>query len=58
MFICLPEYNYWSSIVQVIFRIIESEPDFLDNIGTNNSPKMGLHSLGKNISVLPNSLPL
>ena len=42
-----------SSIIQAIFRLTEPEPNSEYFIGENDALKMGLHSLRKHISVIP-----
>lgn len=42
-----------SSIVQLLFRMVEPEEGCVYQLGGSDALKMGLHSLRRNISVLP-----
>ena len=42
-----------SSIIQMLFRMVEPEKGCTYELGSYDGLKMGLHSLRKNLSVLP-----
>lgn len=42
-----------SSIIQALFRMVVSEPGSELFVGGNDAQQMGLHSLRKNISIIP-----
>lgn len=42
-----------SSIIQMLFRMVEPEKGCIYKLGGYDALKMGLHSLRKNLSVLP-----